>query len=878
MTTQLAQIIWQAPRLLPLAIVIAVATVLLVLVFYIPQARRLRQPWRLGLPLLRLVVGLALGASVLQPAIVRSESDDERGAVVVLVDSSRSMSVVDPRSPSQRVVLADALGLLPEGARPIVAPELERELDALLKRIVQAAAARADVDYAKLSGQGVIAAQTRYDALSADLAALATQLTARQEAMPRDSELAKALAALAPTGDMSEADYRAHIAAAQRALRAAQAVADAAFYARADVKRICDGLATLSRAELANRAVNGAKGAVLQSLPASGVYGYSFAETLQPMPVIPAPTSRPAVNPTGLRSDIAGAVRAVGERMKGRLLQAIVVLSDGRQVGGESEVASALGSAGIPVYAVSVGTPAPKDVAISEFALPPRQFVGETMAARVQLRGAGMKGKSIEVKLEVAGQSPQAKTVTFAGPSATAEFPLKFDSAGIHAVSVGVTVQDGEVTGANNTVRRWVIATADRAKVSLVGASASWDFQHLRAALARASWAEIEAEVLDAPGARWSLQASDIAEQSVIILCDVRADHLTPRQWDALYRLVAHRGGSVIVIAGRNTASPQFIDSPLLTDLLPFRAGSRPAWRSWPGEQPLFRFQPAPGAAELAMLRLSEDPAATVERWLELPPLFQYLPVTELKANATPLLIERESGLAMLTESRLGLGRVLFFGANETWRWRRGDAGASEHERFWLQLVRHAGDDAYAVASGALRLDVNGVALEPGEPLRVRAKVMHSDQPPPDQVALPLTIMREGAQIAEAVLLRDAASAGQYGATIHDLSVGAYELRLRDPLDPSNVAKLPVHVQVDAESEMRDVSGNERMLRRLAESSGGELLMLSEWNTLPRRLREEQQTNRQVAEQRLWDSPQLFAFVLGCLGVEWAMRKRLGLA
>ena len=42
----LAQILWQAPRLMPLAIVIAIVTILGVLVFYVPQSRRLNQPWR----------------------------------------------------------------------------------------------------------------------------------------------------------------------------------------------------------------------------------------------------------------------------------------------------------------------------------------------------------------------------------------------------------------------------------------------------------------------------------------------------------------------------------------------------------------------------------------------------------------------------------------------------------------------------------------------------------------------------------------------------------------------------------------------------------------------------------------------------------------
>ena len=100
----------------------------------------------------------------------------------------------------------------------------------------------------------------------------------------------------------------------------------------------------------------------------------------------------------------------------------------------------------------------------------------------------------------------------------------------------------------NNSVRRRVIATSARATVALVGSSASWDFQHVRAALSRTPWAVVEAEVLDAPGARWSVAPADIPERSVVVLSDVAVDHLSSAQWDALYQFVAARGGSVLFV------------------------------------------------------------------------------------------------------------------------------------------------------------------------------------------------------------------------------------------------------------------------------------------------------------------------------------------
>jgi hypothetical protein len=876
----IAQILWQSPRLLPLAVAIGAVALAGVFVLYWPQSRRLRQPWRWGLPILRVAACLAVAASVLRPALVRSESAQQPGALVVLVDDSRSMGVVDPRSPAERVALADALDVLPAGARAGVAPGLEEELRDLRKQIDQAATAHADAEYAKLSGQGVIAAQTRYEELAGAIASRAAELARRGPSIAARDLSGKLAALAAPAPEGAAIDYKPRISAVESALDAAQTAADAALYeSRPDVKHMADELATLTRAQLAERAIRQITERGPGAVRASGVYAFSFGDDLRALPS-PAPTTRSA-EPRAIQSNIIGAVGAAADRMKGRAVQAVAVLSDGRQIGGESGVSSTLAGAGVPVYGVLTGSRESRDLSIAALTMAQRQFIGETTTARVHLRGAGMKGAQLDVKLDAEGHAQSHAIALGDDGSAVVEFPLKFDTAGVHGVTVSVAAQPGEMTTANNAARRWVVATGDRAAVSLVGASASWDFQQARDALARAPWAIVDAAVLDAPGAHWSASFDDVVERAAVILFDVAAEHLTGRQWDALYELVSARGGTVVFVGGRNTTSPQFIDSPLLTDLLPFRAGARPAWRTWSGEQPLFRFQPASGAADIAALKLGAGDA-TALRWSDLPAIFQFLPVADLKPNTTPLLVERESGLAVLTDSRLGLGHVLFFGINETWRWRRGADGIATQQRFWQQVARYALDPAYAVRNGPLRLDADRVSLSPGESVRLRAKIEHGegddDNEMPGNSTQPLTVLRDGAVVMTVPMAFDVDSPGKYRATLDKLAAGSYELQLRDPHDPSALASLALHVEPDVEAEMRDVTPDDHMLRRLAESSGGEILRLEDLKSLPRRLEAAPGVVRQATEKSLWDSPQLFAFILGCLGIEWAMRKRLGLA
>ena len=87
-----------------------------------------------------------------------------------------------------------------------------------------------------------------------------------------------------------------------------------------------------------------------------------------------------------------------------------------------------------------------------------------------------------------------------------------------------------------------------------------------------------------------------------------------------------------------------------------------------------------------------------------------------------------------------------------------------------------------------------------------------------------------------------------------------------------------MHLAESAEAELANLSPDEGRLRRIATASGGELMRLENVQDLPARFRANRDRQPAFVELPLWDSPYLFGFVLGCLGLEWGLRKRLGLA
>src|SRR4051794_28313 len=121
----LAQVLWQSPGMAPAAVVLIAVLAAGVMILYPPQTRGVPSVWRWAMPALRGMTVAALAIAVMQPVVLRPRTAARQGAVLVLMDRSHSMSIVDrDRSPAELVALAAGLGVLPTNARVEAAPGL----------------------------------------------------------------------------------------------------------------------------------------------------------------------------------------------------------------------------------------------------------------------------------------------------------------------------------------------------------------------------------------------------------------------------------------------------------------------------------------------------------------------------------------------------------------------------------------------------------------------------------------------------------------------------------------------------------------------------------------------------------------------------------
>jgi hypothetical protein len=103
-------------------------------------------------------------------------------------------------------------------------------------------------------------------------------------------------------------------------------------------------------------------------------------------------------------------------------------------------------------------------------------------------------------------------------------------------------------------------------------------------------------------------------------------------------------------------------------------------------------------------------------------------------------------------------------------------------------------------------------------------------------------------------------------------------VRIQPPGAGNAVKNPPPATRPVLETEMQDLTGDEPALRRLAERSGGQFFRLDQLGLLATRVSDLHDDITRPVEMPLWDGSYLVCVVIGCLTVEWGLRKRWGLA
>jgi hypothetical protein len=170
-----------------------------------------------------------------------------------------------------------------------------------------------------------------------------------------------------------------------------------------------------------------------------------------------------------------------------------------------------------------------------------------------------------------------------------------------------------------------------------------------------------------------------------------------------------------------------------------------------------------------------------------------------------------------------------------------------------------------------------------GEPRsRVRVQVRDASFQPVDQAVVSLDVQPMGGLTNSPLHLEaDAANeAGVYETAYSPREAGGYRVDVQ-AAEPTGLAagRGSAGFTSDPESEeFRSLNANRPLLADLSQKTGGAMVELKDLDELEQQIRQRPAPFMEPVTRMLWHRPLLLIAALLLLGIEWALRRRAGLA
>jgi hypothetical protein len=288
---------------------------------------------------------------------------------------------------------------------------------------------------------------------------------------------------------------------------------------------------------------------------------------------------------------------------------------------------------------------------------------------------------------------------------------------------------------------------------------------------------------------------------------------------------------------------------------------------------------------EAGFLQLTENAATSAAAWKEFPGIYRCFPTDGPKAAATvyarftdPRSTTRDQPI-LLASQYFGAGRVLYLGSAELWRLR--SLEEEYYDRLWIKMLREVGQGRLLRGTnrGILLLEKTQYPL--GATVQVRARLLDPQfkEYQAERVVCEVFDPNGRPLTPAPVLLADKTRTGNFGGAFVAALPGTYKLELPIP-ESTDLLQGSVSIRLP-NLEFDHPEQNEPLLRSLAlKETGGVYLKLDEAasqlpSLLPDRMTEK---IRYDFPRTLWDREWVMYLLVGLLSAEWLTRKLLKLA
>ena len=612
---------------------------------------------------------------------------------------------------------------------------------------------------------------------------------------------------------------------------------------------------------------------------------FAFDAQVAP-PLSPSGLSR--LKPEGRASHVRDSLRSIFDRFRGQDLAGLVLLSDGVDTR-ELDTAWAAAKWPCPIYTVRLEPPGSvtvePDVRIEAVNTPRRAVVGWDTRLTATVAGQDTGTAPFRVDLLENGHRIDSAPAQLDENEGSREvsFRLAHAEIGSSVYTVVIPPLPGE-TRTNDNAYSVTVQTVDARNRLLYAESVPrWESKYLNREL-QANRNVTPAAFVRGPDGKFlaygdrgeasmDLTGDQLARYRIVILGDLDAAALGEKRAAALVTFVEN-GGSLVLLGGPNVWTKQGLGATVLSRLIPFQ-----------------RPDAAPAIEGVFPVALTDEGrahsifAGETNVWLTVPPVLSVFAGAKPTAAASVLAaaVTPDGRQPLIVAQKYGQGKVLAVLTDSLWRWQLAPGQERPYARFWSQSLEWLSPAVTTLDRFELDLFADSAQLVLGETIALKARVTGRDRPgvdwsavcqidTPDNRRLPLDMKRQEVESA----------GGHYPGCVADFTPqlpGLHRAVARASIDGASYESAPFTFfvkSVTPEDSPRPI--DERLLRALAENSGGRFCEPDELDSVLARLDIGGREEQHVFYASLWQRLPLLACMIGLLGLEWILRKVRNLA
>lgn len=620
----------------------------------------------------------------------------------------------------------------------------------------------------------------------------------------------------------------------------------------------------------------------------------------------------------GESTDIPNALNEALDELQGIPLSGVVLLTDGADRSGTDIAKLALQTRErkLPIHTVGIGSEAgTDDLELVKVDVPRTAEEDFPVEMWATVKRRGYKGKKVNLQLTNNGRILTSLPVDMdkveprgtSKETRTVRVPIKFTprqpGTQRYGVHVLLDTNADEAVPQNNTKTFLLkVAPSKRVKILFVDGKPRQEFKHIKRALKEDPNIQLTDRFLKNDSEYGGTQTgtepvfNDYYPDSkealfyfdAIIIGNVAASHFTKQELENTVEFVRTRGGGLLMLGGAESLgnhelAESYLNTPI-AQLLPveLELGSPPPPPAPRGRASRegYQLQLTPDGKVEPLMALADTPGENLARWESQKPLLGYSKVKRAKPGALVLAehpTERNQfgKRILLATQNYNAGRVMVFTPNSSWRWQMLQSHQDEsHQRFWRQVAKWL----TTAPKEHLKLHIAKTAYTLKEPVVIEVTATDQGFEPTNQAKLRTVIVDETGKRKELRLEQVLGEDGLYSARFIPNRYGEYTVTATGTLNSESLGEQQSLFEVKPSyAEFSNAELNVALLKALAEGSGGKYYPLEEASQLVQQIPLVESATSTITDVDIWDMPLIFGLLLAMLGLEWFVRKRVGL-